>query len=389
VGALAAVGVVALHLLLAVAVLRIGSAPDGRAATGSAAEPATRGPVYLELPRPTDAAARPAPAPGGATDAPPAHGRAAAPDAEGATPPTAGAAPAERVAEATLPTPTAEPAPTPPGPVDAQSAADADRAGLAESPTGEPPPLPAGAPPRYRTQLPAPATLAYRMQRGERAGRALLEWQFEPASGYRLSLGPGPASTARGAERWAWVSAGAFDAHGLAPRRYADTLAGRERRAVNFQREAGRVSWSASERQQPLPEGLQDRVSWLVQLAAVLNAEPALRRPGEAVELWVAGLRGEILAWRLSVRGPAPLAGADGRPLDTLLVVLEPPRPWMPRIELWLDPRHGHLPARLSFGARPPLEPLDLLREDLAAPPDAGPSPTPPMPPPAPARPGS
>jgi hypothetical protein len=149
-------------------------------------------------------------------------------------------------------------------------------------------------------------------------------------------------------------------------------VGGAERRSVNFQREAQLVTWSASERQQALPAGLQDRVSWLVQLAAVLNAEPTLRQPGQRLELWVAGLRGELYAWRLEVRGGVALPLADGRSLPTLHLVHEPLRPWAPRIELWLDPQMGHLPAKLSFAGRPPLEPLELLRDDGAAPPKPG-----------------
>jgi hypothetical protein len=221
--------------------------------------------------------------------------------------------------------------------------------------------------------MPPPARLAYRLQRGGQVGAAVLDWQFGGAreassaagDAYRLSLGALPPG-----ERWAWVSQGGFDGHGLAPHRYTDVLGGRERRAVNFQREAALVSWSASARQQALPAGLQDRASWLVQLASVLNAEPDLRQAGRSIELWVAGQRGELFAWRLQVRGPVALALPDGRSLPTLHVVHEPQRPWAPRIELWLDPRQGHLPARLSFAGRPPLEPLELLRDDsLASPP--------------------
>jgi len=45
-------------------------------------------------------------------------------------------------------------------------------------------------------------------------------------------------------------------------------------------------------------------LSWIVQLAAVLAAEPALRRPGAIVSIPVAGLRGEAAVWRFRTVEP-------------------------------------------------------------------------------------
>lgn len=358
--AIAAIAAIVLHLLLGLATWWAGPTPGGGSAS---TPPGGQGDVvYARLP--PRAAAAPDPSTVATAAATPVR-----------TPPPPMAAPdpaAERPAGAS---PDVAAAATP-GAAEASAERAAPSPGTAlDSEVAQAlPPATSGAPPRYRTQVPPSAQLRYRLLRGGFSGLAMLDWRFEAGSGYTLSLGPGAAAGAGRGERWAWVSTGAFDTHGLAPRRYADQIAGRERRSVNFQREAGLVSWSASERQQPLPAGLQDRVSWLVQLAAMLNAEPALRQPGQTLELWVAGLRGEVVAWRLEVRGAVTLALADGGQLDALHVVHEPNRPWAPRIELWLDPQQGHLPARLSFGARPPLEPLDLLREDLAAsPPGRGP----------------
>jgi Protein of unknown function (DUF3108) len=257
-----------------------------------------------------------------------------------------------------------------PPPVQRAPAPDAAATPVAAAPpvAATAPELPAsgGPPPRYRTQVPAPARLTFRLQRGGVDGLAVLDWRLgaEAGGGYVVQLGS--TASAGVGERWAWHSGGGFDADGLAPQRHTDRRGGRERRAVNFQREAGIVTWSASSHSEPLIPGLQDRVSWILQLAAILNAEPALRVAGQQIEIPVAGLRGEILHWRFDVRGEAIVELPRGTQAGALHLVHDALRPWGPRIELWLDPRREFLPLKMQFGARPPLEPLDLLRDDDA-----------------------
>ncbi|HEX7439255.1 MAG TPA: hypothetical protein VF319_04095 [Caldimonas sp.] len=57
------------------------------------------------------------------------------------------------------------------------------------------------------------------------------------------------------------ASRGDFDSAGLAPVRYTDLRARRATLATNFQREAGRISFSGSNRQLPQVQGGQDLLS--------------------------------------------------------------------------------------------------------------------------------
>ncbi len=336
------VGVIVLHVWLAMAVWFQGPSPVTGSADATAGDQATV--VFAELPRirvtpPVSPAQQPVPA--------------EASRSATASPAVPAPVPMTSPAPAPVPVPVAE-APT-------EAAAESPAPPAAE------PPVPSGTPPRYRTQMPSPTRLVYRLQRGGFAGRAVLDWQFgsEPGAGYVLQLGS--AGSGVMGDRWAWHSAGGFDGDGLAPLRHTDRRGGRERRAVNFQRAAGVVSWSASSRIEPLPPGLQDRVSWIVQLAAILNAEPGRREPGQRIEIWVAGLRGEVQDWRFEVLGAVDLPLPGGATARALHVVHEPLRPWAPRVELWLDPGREHLPMKMQFGGRPPLEPLELLRDDANA----------------------
>lgn len=65
----------------------------------------------------------------------------------------------------------------------------------------------------------------------------------------------------------------------------------------------GLISFSARPALPPLPAGVQDRLTRMIQLAAMTAAlPPALRRPGTELSVAVAGLRGDIATWRCVVQ---------------------------------------------------------------------------------------
>ena len=148
-------------------------------------------------------------------------------------------------------------------------------------PMTEPTPDPGGQTvPVYATRLPPPATLQFEMRRGIAVGQAQLEWQpGADQDHYRLTL----QGSAVGAPAISWASQGGFDAAGVAPLRYTESRRGREVRAANFQRDSGRITYSGPAIEHPLVAGAQDRLSWMLQLAAVLAANPALAEPDAQV----------------------------------------------------------------------------------------------------------
>jgi hypothetical protein len=99
----------------------------------------------------------------------------------------------------------------------------------------------------------------------------------------------------------------------------------------------------------PLHPGAQDRVSWLVQLGAVLAADPALQRPGARVKLFVVGARGDADVWTFVVQGVQPLSLPGRPPVEALHVLRLPHRPFDTRAEAWLDPARGWLPVRVRL----------------------------------------
>lgn len=200
------------------------------------------------------------------------------------------------------------------------------------------------APPVYATRMPSPGRWRYRMQRGAVSGEAELTFQLAAveageAAGYALQL----TAHAVGTPEIDWASRGQLDAAGLAPERFALRRKGRDRQAANFQREAGKITFSGPTHAHPLPAGAQDRLSWLLQLTAIVAAAPDSFGAGTQVQIYVAGARGDAQVWVFAVEGRELLEGG----VSMLKLVREPVRLYDTRAEVWLDPQRQFLPQRV------------------------------------------
>jgi hypothetical protein len=209
--------------------------------------------------------------------------------------------------------------------------------------------------PVYATVIPAPTSLQFVLQRGPLTGAAEMHWSHRGGD-YELLL----EGVVGGVPVLASTSRGSIDADGVAPQRHAERKRAREVRAVNFQRDAGLISFSGPDLQLPLRPGAQDRLSWLIQLPAIFEADPALSTAGAEVTLFVVGSRGDAQAWRFQVLGHEPLDLPAGQAAKTVRLLREPSRPFDTRAEVWLDPARGHLPVRAVFTTVPGGQPLEL-----------------------------
>jgi hypothetical protein len=249
----------------------------------------------------------------------------------------------------------ARPVPVPPQPRPGPAA----QVAIAETPVPAAVPLPPSAPPPkadvpavedaaapsgdievpvYPTQLPPPFELRFALQRPRQAGEAVLSWQRE-GERYQLRL----SGSLEGAPGFESTSSGTIDTAGIAPLRFVDRRHGRAQ-AANFQREAGKISFSGPSTEYPLLPGSQDRVSWMVQLAGILAADPSLAQPGRQVTLFVAGARGGAEVWVFGVQG---MDATEGVP--SLKLLREPKRPYDTRAEVWLDPAQRYLPVHVRL----------------------------------------
>ncbi len=204
--------------------------------------------------------------------------------------------------------------------------------------------------PVYATRLPAAGRWRYQLQRGIAAGEADLGWAPSDDGRYELRL----EGRIAGVTVLDWVSRGAVDAHGLAPERFVIRRRGRDHQAANFQRDAGKITFSGPTYELPLLPGVQDRLGWLLQLPAVIDAAPERFGPGARVVLMVVGARGGAEVWTFNVLGVDPVADTPA-----LKLLREARRPRDTQVEIWLDPARGHLPLRARLSqpdGGPPLE---------------------------------
>ena len=201
--------------------------------------------------------------------------------------------------------------------------------------------------PTYRTLLPPPLTLDFVLKRGSATGAAELDWR-PFADSYQLTL----VGRLMAAPFLGWSSQGGFDTAGIAPLRYVESRRGREVRAANFQRDTARITFSGPAIEQPLVAGAQDRLSWMLQLAGVMAADPALTATGTAIAMWVVGTRGDAEVWTFTVQGREDLDLPIGRVEGALHLLREPSRPYDTQAQVWLDPSRHLLPVQALLRVR-------------------------------------
>ena len=218
--------------------------------------------------------------------------------------------------------------------------------------------------PHYRTQAPPATLLRYALQRGVLRGTGELRWRADGGH-YELQLDGrvGPLSVLT------QVSSGGFDAAGLAPLRFTDKRLRRPTAAVNFQREAGKITFSGPSTEFPLRAGMQDRLSWMVQLAAIVSAEPALRKAGAMVLMGVVGVNADSAVWAFRCVGREAVDTEAGGVSDALKYVRDPHDLHDTTVQVWLDPQRHYLPIHATQKSGPSDEEFSLrLVESTAIP---------------------
>lgn len=201
--------------------------------------------------------------------------------------------------------------------------------------------------PVYPTRLPPAFSFVYDLQRGLISGRGELALQRTPG-GYEARL----EGSVAGIGLMDWKSVGTFDEAGFAPGRFTDQRRGRPAQAANFQRGAGKITYSGPKVEVPLPPGAQDRLSWMLQLAAIAQARPERLVPGERIALFVSGSRGDADVWTFKVAARETVPTALGR-VSAVRLLREPRKPYDTRAEIWLDPARSHLPVKARLSTNP------------------------------------
>ena len=258
--------------------------------------------------------------------------------------------------------------PTPPAP--STPAADVERTPDVEPPVTAPPLLlavntpalaaPSASPsddetiPHYRTRLPPATTLRYEVQRGMLRGIGDLTWRPQGEQ-YELKLDVRVSGLALLTQ----VSSGGFDAAGIAPLRFTDQRLRRSATAANFQRAADKITYSGSGSEFALRPGAQDRLSWMLQLAAIVAGDPQLAKAGAKVVMYVTGSHGDAGVWVFRCVGPEAVPVRGGS-VTAIKFVREPRDAYDTTVQVWLDPQQHDLPVRATQKSGPNDEGYDL-----------------------------
>ena len=141
------------------------------------------------------------------------------------------------------------------------------------------------------------------------------------------------------------TSRGQIDGLGLAPERFSDKY--RSEVAAHFNRAKGLVSFSANTPSLVLQPGAQDRLSVLVQLAALVASAPQHFGPGTTLQVQTIGPRDGDL-W-LFMFGTMEALELPGGPQQGLKLVRQPRQPYDQKLEVWLAPGLSYLPARIRI----------------------------------------
>jgi hypothetical protein len=141
------------------------------------------------------------------------------------------------------------------------------------------------------------------------------------------------------------TSRGRIGGQGLEPQRFSDKV--RSEVAAHFERDKGKVIFSANTPDAPLQPGAQDQLSVFIQLASLFAGDPSRYPPGSSFELQAVGAR-ESSIWRFIVDGPEQLQ-LPGGTQATLKLTRPPAHEHDLKAELWLAPALGYLPARIRL----------------------------------------
>ena len=208
--------------------------------------------------------------------------------------------------------------------------------------------------PLYRTRLLSATTLRYEVSHGALHGTGEVVWRPQ-ADRYDLNL----EFKLGGLTILSQASTGSIDAAGIAPLRFTDRRPRRGTTAANFQRRSDessdknhdkatdKITYSGSQSVFALAPGAQDRLSWMLQLAAIVAAGPQLGVPGARVVMQVTGSRGDAGAWVFRCMGAEPVDTRSG-PIDALKFVREAREAYDSTVQVWLDPKQQHLPVRAT-----------------------------------------
>lgn len=189
--------------------------------------------------------------------------------------------------------------------------------------------------------LPGPVKLVYKVEanRFPYSLNGELLWT-QTGNDYLASLSFGAFGQAR-----IQTSRGQIGQHGLAPERFSDKF--RSEVAAHFNRDQAKITFSANTPDAPLLSGAQDRLSVLIQLAALVASAPDRYDAGTTLTIQTIGPRDAGL-WLFTV-GQLEVLTLPGGTVQGLKLTRNSRQLYDQQVDIWLAPQLGYLPARIRI----------------------------------------
>lgn len=159
------------------------------------------------------------------------------------------------------------------------------------------------------------------------------------------------------------TSVGRIDAGGVAPDRFSETR--KTEVASHLVRGDNKVVFSNNAPTVPLLPGAQDRLSVVMQLGALLAGDPARYPEGSRISIQTVGPR-EAGVWTFLVEGTERISVPAGE-YDVRRLSRTPRNEHDYKLELWLAPELGWLPARMRQTQQDG-DVIDLQLRDISPP---------------------
>ncbi|SIT39885.1 conserved hypothetical protein [Paraburkholderia piptadeniae] len=167
---------------------------------------------------------------------------------------------------------------------------------------------------------------------------------------------------------FSYSSHGHVDAFGLAPDQYVEKRGRRGEDVTTFNHDTKQIGFTRTPDTLALPDGAQDRFSMVMQLASLVRGDPDAYQPGVTRQFYVTDNdSGEI--WPIETIGDETVRTGQGS-IDARHFMRLPRRENdRRRIDVWLAPSLGWLPARL-VQTEPNGTQIELVWRGKLAPPD-------------------
>ncbi len=200
-----------------------------------------------------------------------------------------------------------------------------------------------------KTLFPAPVALRYKITKDNDSARAELLWRpaaltnADGARGYELSY----EATYFGISIIKQTSAGVLTTTGLSPTRFTEKRRGKSEQATHIEADKQRVIFSNNRPEALWRTGVEDRASFLIQLASLFAGAPQAFTAGQIFALPVASTD-ELETWTFEVL-PSELLTLPVGEVEAIKLVRRPRRAYDTMAEVWLAPSRAYLPVRIRI----------------------------------------